>query len=103
MTTLTTLPTLLKDRDSHGIQTLIPDDSSVAAATISAVNSRAPLPADAQIVEVVATDLCRFAFGDETVDATQGTRRIFNGTGVYRVPPNATHFAVTQVGTSSGL
>lgn len=98
------LPFLLKDRDDHSIQTLAPDDTTVVQATIAAGNSRAALPTGAQIVEIASTDFCRIAFGDVTVDATAGTRRIFPaGAATYRIPDGADHFAVTQVGASSGV
>jgi hypothetical protein len=73
-------------------------------ASIAAGNNRVALPAESEIVEVSASDTCRVAFGTSTVDATVGTRRVFPaGCAVYKVPPGATHIAVTQVGTSSGV
>lgn len=97
-------PNLLKDRDGVGIQTLIPDHTSVAQAVIGAGNARTALPADAVVVEVCASDFCRFAFGDASVDATAGTVSLFSPARVvYRVPPGATDFAVTQLGSTSGF
>jgi hypothetical protein len=71
---------------------------------IAGGNNRVALPPESEIVEVSASDACRIAFGNASVDATAGTRRIFpSGVCVYKVPPGATHVAVTQVGTSSGF
>lgn len=86
------------------IQVLAPEESTVAEVDISAVNDRAALPANASIVEVAVTANCRFAFGNSTVDASVGTRRILTtGVYVYRVPQGATNFAAIRVATESGL
>lgn len=70
---------------------------------IAAGNNRVALPPEAEIVEVSASDTCKIVFGDSTVDATTGTRRIFPlGSAVYKVPPGATHIAVTTYNASSG-
>lgn len=99
-----TQPHLPRDRNDNAIQVLTPDDTTVAQVAFGAGNQTAPLPTDSTIVEVVSTDFCRIAFGDETVDATVGTRRIFPpGGAVYRVPSGATRVAVTQIGTSTGF
>lgn len=93
-----------KDVDGKAVQTLAPVESSVVQLVISAGNARTALPTGANIVELAANDTCRVKFGDSNVDATSGTSRIFPaGVAIYRVPAEATHIAVTQVGTSSGF
>ena len=97
-------PLLPKDRDSKSIQVLSVQEDTVVQVTIAAGNNRVALPAESEIVEVAASDTCRVVFGSASVDATAGTRRVFPaGCAVYKVPPGATHVAVTQVGTSSGF
>jgi hypothetical protein len=99
-----THPLLPKDRDSHVIQTLAPDDESVVELPIQAGNNRVALPAECEVVEVSATNECRMAFGDSSVDATVGIRRIFPiGVAVYRVPPGITHVAITNLSGSNGF
>lgn len=95
---------LPKDRDSIPVQVLSVEEGTVVQLSIGAGNQRIALPAFSEIVEIAATDTCKVAFGDGSVDATAGTRRVFpSGSAVYKVPPNATHVAVTQVGTSTGV
>lgn len=97
-------PLLPKDRDSIPIQVLSVEEGTVVQLVIGAGNQRIALPTQSEVVEVAASDTCRVAFGDSSVDATAGTRRLFpSGSAVYKVPPGATHIAVTQVGTSSGF
>lgn len=97
-------PSMPRDPDGHPIQTLAPDDTTVVQANIASGNNVASLPVGALVVEVAASDFCRIAFGDGTVDVTAGTHRIFpSGAAVYRVPSGMDHFAVTQLGTSSGV
>jgi hypothetical protein len=94
---------LPRDPGAAPIPVLAPDDTTVATATIAAGNASAALPTNSVIVEVCASDYCRMAFGISTIDATSGTRRIIPpGVSVYKVPASATHFAITQFGTSSG-
>ena len=86
------------------IQVLSVQEDTVVQATIAAGNNRVALPADSEIVEVSASDTCRISFGTSTIDVTAGTHRVFPaGCAVYKIPPDATHIAVTQVGTSSGF
>ena len=93
-----------KDVDGKAIQTLSPIESTTVQALIAAGNQRIAIPTGSNIVEISANDTCRIKFGDNTVDATAGTARIFPpGSAVYKVPSEATHLAVTQVGTSSGF
>lgn len=97
-------PLLPKDRDSVSIQVLAPDEAAVVVANIAPGNNRVALPADCEIVEVAASDACRMAFGDGTVDVSVGNRRIFPaGAAVYRVPPGVTHIAVSQYNGSTGV
>jgi hypothetical protein len=97
-------PLLPKDLDSIPIQVLSPDETAVIAITISAVNNRVALPSNCEIVEICASDNCRIVFGNASVDATTGTRRLFTaGAAVYRVPEGATHVAVTSYNASTGL
>lgn len=93
------------DKDSAPIQVLAPVETTVAQASIGAANDRQPLPSGAQIVEVATSDGCRFVFGDSSVDATSGTRRILppNALVVYRVPAGATHFAVVRIAAEAGI
>lgn len=96
-------PLLPKDRDSVSIQVLAPDETAVVSVTIAAGNQRVALPSNCEIVEVAASDNCLMVFGDSSVDVTTGTRRLFPaGSAVYRVPPGATHIAVTSFSASSG-
>lgn len=93
-----------KDVDGHSIQTLSPVESTVVQIVIAGGNQTGALPAGAAIVEVAASDICKIKFGTASVDATGSNTRIFPaGAAVYRVPPDATHLAVTQLGTSSGF
>jgi hypothetical protein len=95
---------LPRDPGAAPIPALAPDDTSVTQVTIAAGNNSAALPAGCVIVEVSSQDYCRMAFGISTVDATVGVRRLVPpGISVYKLPANATHFAVTQVGTSAGV
>ena len=97
-------PSLPRDKHSRIIQTLTPDDTSVVEAAIAPGNNRVALPAQAVVVEVASNADCRMAFGDATVDATVGTRRLFpSGSAVYALTRNATHVAVTSIGGSSGI
>jgi hypothetical protein len=97
-------PLLPKDRDSLPIQVLSVQEDTVVQANIAAGNNRVALPAESEIVEVAASDNCRIAFGTSTVDVTVGTRRVFPmGSAVYKVPPGATHIAVTTYNASSGV
>lgn len=94
---------LPRDPSAAPIPVLAPEDTTVATATIQTGNNSAALPAGSIIVEVCATDYCRMAFGISTIDVTTGTRRIIPpGVSVYKIPANATHFAITQFGTTSG-
>lgn len=95
---------LPRDPGAAPIPALAPDDTSVAQVSIAAGNNSAALPAGSVIVEVSAQDYCRMAFGTSTVDATLGVRRLVPpGISVYKLAANVTHFAVTQVGTSTGV
>jgi hypothetical protein len=95
---------LPRDPGAAPIPALAPDDTTVAQVSIAAGNNSAALPAGSIIVEVSAQDYCRMAFGISTVDATVGVRRLVPpGISVYKLPANATHFAVTQVGASTGV
>jgi hypothetical protein len=94
----------VRDPNAAPIPALAPDDTAVAEVAIAAGNNRAAFPANCTIIEVATQDYCRMAFGTSTVDATVGVRRLHPpGISVYKVPPFATHFAVTQVGTSTGI
>ncbi len=95
---------LPRDPGAAPIPALAPDDTSVAQVSIAAGNNSAALPAGSVIVEVSAQDYCRMAFGISTVDATVGVRRLVPpGISVYKLPASVTHFAVTQVGSSTGV
>lgn len=96
--------TVPRGPNAAAIQVLSPVETTVVQATIAAGNDRQTLPTGAEIVEVNCDDDCRFAFGDSGVDATAGTKRLLPpGSYIYRVPSGATHFAVTQVGSSAGF
>lgn len=97
-------PLLPKDRDSIPVQVLSVQEDTVVVANIAAGNNRVALPPESEIVEVSASDTCRIVFGNSSVDATVGTRRVFPlGSAVYKVPPGATHIAVTTYNASSGI
>lgn len=97
-------PSFARDSGAAAIPALAPEDTTVSEASIAAGNNRVALPANSVIVEVSCQDFCRMAFGTSTVDVTSGTRRLHPpGISIYRVPADATHVAVTQVGTSSGV
>jgi hypothetical protein len=97
-------PLLPKDRDSLPIQVLSVQEDTVVEAPIAAGNNRVALPAESEIVEVSASDTCKFAFGNSSVDVTVGVKRVFPlGSAVYKVPPGATHIAVTQYNGSTGV
>lgn len=101
---VTHLPLLPKDRDSIPMQVLSVQEDTVVAANIAGGNNRVALPADSEIVEIAASDVCRVKFGTSTVDATVGTARVFpQGVAVYKVPPGATHVAVTNYNASAGI
>jgi len=94
----------VRDPGAAPIPALAPDDTSVAEVSIAAGNNRAALPANSTLVEVATQDYCRMAFGASTVDATSTVRRLHPpGISIYKVPAGATHFAVTQIGTSTGI
>jgi hypothetical protein len=100
---MTDSPSLLKDRDGAPIQTLIPDDTTVASLTSGADSTSAALPADpsgnvAIIVEVTASNFCYIAFGADEVEASTASRLMSPGSRVYRVPPGATTVAVLELG-----
>lgn len=89
--------------NGEAIQVLSPEESTVAEVAIGSGNASAALPANAAVVEVAVTATCRFAFGDSNVDASSGTRRLLlTGVYVYRVPTDATHFAVIQDDAETG-
>lgn len=97
---------LPQDKAGASIQTLAPDESTVVELTIGA-DSRIALPANARVVEVAATGVCRIRFGDSGVTAAGG--RVFPaGISVYKVPETdvdgtrATHIAAVQIGASTG-
>ena len=90
------------DKDSIPIQALSPVESTVAQLTIGATTSSIALPANAEIVEVTAQDVCRMAFGLSGVEASAASRLVLAGTSVYKVPAEATHIACIRVGSSSG-
>jgi hypothetical protein len=94
---------LLKDRDGAGIQTLIPDDTTVASITSGSTSAAAALPAGASIVEVSASNFCYIAFGGSSVAATTTSRLCPPGRAVYRLPPGATNFAVLEIAATAAL
>jgi hypothetical protein len=97
-------PRLPKDRDGDAIQVLSVEESTVLQLDITGANDREALPANAEVVEIAASNTCRIVFGDSSVDATVGVRRIFPiGVAVYRVPLGATHIACVQVDGSTGF
>lgn len=99
---MTDSPSLLQDRNGKAIQTLSPDDTTVAQVAFGADSDTVALPDGAQIVEITASDFCRVAFGDSDVTATATSRIASPGTRVYRVPPGATNLAAIQFGSTSG-
>jgi hypothetical protein len=96
-------PLLPRDRDGIPMQVLSVQEDTVIQLSIAAGNQRTTLPPDAEVVEVAATDVCRLKFGNASVDATASARVFPGGTQIYKLPPGATHVAITQVGTSSGF
>jgi hypothetical protein len=93
---------LPQDRNGRSIQTLSPDDTTVANVAFGAASARVALPAGAAVVEISSSDFCRMAFGDVTVVASATSRIASPGSRVYRVPPGATNLAVIQFGSTSG-
>lgn len=94
---------LPQDRNGKPVQTLSPDDTTVAQVAFGAASANVALPAGATIVELSSSDFCRIAFGDDnTVAATATSRILPPGGRAYRVPPGATHIAAIQLGSSSG-
>lgn len=98
--TSTKLP---QDADSASIQVLAPVESSVQGVVLAATSNRQALPAGSEVVEVACTGNCKFAFGDSTVDATVGTKRVLiQGVYMYKVPQFASFFDAVTVDGSTG-
>lgn len=96
-------PRLPRDQDSHPIQVLSVEESTVVLLDITPVSLRAALPASSDVVEIAASDACYIKFGDSSVVAAASTSRVFPlGAAAYKVPIGATHLAVIQLGGSAG-
>lgn len=99
---------LKQDKDSYPIQVLAPVETTVAQIVLSGSTQTTLLPTGSEIVEIACTGNCKFAFGDVTVNATSGTKRVLvAGVYVYTVPevtPGvlATYFDAVTVDGSSG-
>ena len=95
---------LPRDKDDNPIQVLSVEEDTVVAANIASGHNRVALPADADVVEIAATNECKIKFGNSSVDASTGVARVFPlGVCVYKVPQGATHLSVTSYNSSTGL
>jgi hypothetical protein len=94
---------LPQDRNGKAVQTLSPDDTTVAQVAFGAASANVALPTGAEIVEISSSDFCRVAFGGSAVAATATSRISPPGRAVYRVPPGATKLAAIQLGSTSGF
>jgi hypothetical protein len=87
------------DKGGYSIQVLAPEETSVAEITIGA-DARVALPANARVVEIAASGICRIKFGNSAVLAAAG--RLFPaGVATYKIPEDATGTAATHIAAIS--